>query len=196
MAENMIIYAHPNKLGHSGYYLSTLIQKFGAEQKSYELLDLYEMAYDPCLAADEHYTSGHNQLSQQNKEIQEKISAASNLIFIFPTWWQSTPAILKGFVDRVLISGYAFRFDEKGFPQGLLKPKKAVILTSSGAPRWLAKLAFEDRAINVLKKDTLEFCGLKTKAFSVGDAKELTEKNKKVIEKNIDKAVKFISDNC
>lgn len=193
MNKTLIVYAHPNKLGHSGYYLNTLIQKLDDKKISYEILDLYEIDYDPKLKAEEHYTSGHKELSDQNKEIQEKIKAAENLVFIFPTWWQATPAILKGFVDRVLVAGYAFSFDEKGLPHGHLGPRKAVVLTSSGSPRWLAKLAFGDRAIKVFVNDTLKFCGLKCKAFSVGNAKELNAQNMKIIEANVSKALMFMS---
>lgn len=191
MSETLIIYAHPNKEGHSGYYLSTISQELDSRHESYEILDLYEMNFDPRLMPSEHYTSGHSDVSAQNKEIQDKIKAAHNLIFIFPTWWQGTPAILKGFIDRVFVAGFAFMFDEKGFPHGLLGPRKAVVLSSSGAPRFVARL-LGDRVLKVITKDSLVFCGLKCKAFSVGTAKELSDKNKKTIKHNIRKALKFL----
>ncbi|MGM0442206.1 MAG: NAD(P)H-dependent oxidoreductase [Elusimicrobiota bacterium] len=186
-----IIYAHPNREGHCGYFLKNIIKKLDNKDISYELLDLYREGFDPVLKPEEHYTSGHKEVSQRVKEIQDKIKDNDRLIFIYPTWWQNMPAILKGFLDRVFIPGFGFYY--KGiFPKGLLKGKKAAIFTSTGAPRIFTKLFAADRSIKVLKKDLLKLCGIKAKAYVVPSARELNEKNKKKIEKLIDKGLKYL----
>ena len=54
-------------------------------------------------------------------------------------WWNSTPAILKGFIDRVFVAGFAFKYEGK-IPKGLLTGKKAAVIMSTGAPNLFYKL--------------------------------------------------------
>jgi NAD(P)H dehydrogenase (quinone) len=187
----LIIYANPNKLGFSGFFLKSIQKELQRKKIQYEVLDLYEMNYESALKIEEHYTSGHYEISDQNKEIQEKIANTNKLIFIYPIWWQNMPAILKGFVDRVFTPRFAFRYIGK-FPMGLLKNKKAVVFTNSGAPRLLSKFIFGDRGIKVMTQDTLKFCGIKAKNYSLGSARELNDSQKLKIEKLVNKGLKFL----
>jgi len=187
----LVIYSHPNKDGFCGFFLKSLEKILKAKKIKYEVLDLYAMKYDPILHQEEHYTSGNYKVSDQNKEIQEKITNTDKLVFIYPIWWQNMPAILKGFVDRIFTSRFAFRY-VKGFPVGLLKGRKAAIFTSSGSPRFLAKLLFGDRGIKVMIKDTLGFCGIKAKSFPIGSARELDDKQKQKVHKLAEKAVRYL----
>ena len=188
----LIIYSHPNQDGHAGHYLKT-VEKFLQEKKvDYEVLDLYQMKYDPILHQNEHYTSGNKDVSQENQEIQQKIKAHNQFVFIYPTWWNNVPAILKGFLDRVFVSGFGFRFKKSGIPEKLLKGKKAVVFSSSGGPRIYSWLFARDRALKVVANDTLEFCGIKTKTFSVGKATRFTEAQKNKIEKIVPKGMRYL----
>ena len=187
----LIIYAHPNKLGFSGYFLKSIQEKLEKEKIKYEILDLYAMSYDPVLKKEEHYTTGNHKISDQNKEIQEKIKEAKQLIFIYPIWWQNIPAILKGFLDRIFTPRFAFRY-VNNFPKGLLKNKKAVIFTHTAGPRIFTKLIAGDRGLKVLGKDTLSFCGIKTKGFILSGARKLDEDKKNKINKIIKKGLKFL----
>jgi NAD(P)H dehydrogenase (quinone) len=107
----LIIYSHPNKLGHCGYILEKITDKLSSQNKSFELLDLYEINFDPRLKPEEHYTSGHKNVSPEVIEIQEKIKAHDDFIFIYPTWWGGPPAMLKGFFERVLTHGFAYYYE-------------------------------------------------------------------------------------
>lgn len=186
----LVIYAHPNKDGHCGLMLKILEEKLKLENTDYEVLDLYTMGYDPVLGQNEHYTSGHREISSENRRIQDKIKAADKMVFIFPLWWQSPPAILKGFFDRVLTARFAFVY-EKMMPKGLLAGKAAV-LASMGSPRWLEWLYFRDRCFKVVSKDILGFCGIKARVFAVDNANRLSERQKKKCEKQVNKALKYL----
>ncbi len=187
----LIIYAHPNKQGFSGAFLKVVEKRLKQNKTKYEVLDLYEMNYDPILKQSEHYTSGNYDISDVNKEIQAKIQAAKQLIFIYPIWWQNMPAILKGFVDHVFTPRFAYKYVNK-IPMGLLKNKKALVLVSTGSPRWFEKLYFQDCGIKVLTKDTLNFCGIKTKSFVFGSTRSFDEVEKIKIEKIVDKGLRFL----
>ena len=182
----IIIYAHPNKTGHCGYILQKLKEKLDQDKKTYQILDLYQMNYDPVLKAEEHYTSGNNNIALETKEIQNLISKENNLVFIYPTWWNGTPSILKGFFDRVLVKGYAFEYKNK-IPFGKLKNKTAKVITTSGGPTIYNKIIGFNSSLRNVTKNTLAFCGIKAKGYSIGSATRLTDKQKQKIDKLINK---------
>ena len=109
----LIIYAHPNKEGNCGKILNFTEKTLKEKNIGYELIDLYENKYNPCLLDKEHYTSGKFEISEQNKAFQKQIQENKNIIFIYPIWWGSMPAILKGFFDRVFTSRFAFKYKKK-----------------------------------------------------------------------------------
>lgn len=184
MQKTLIVYAHPNKKGFCGEILRCTedhLRRVGAD---YQIINLYEEQYDPVMKNEEHYTSGGYEISQENKKYQQLISDAKNLVFIFPTWWQGMPAILKGFFDRVLTPRFAFTYKGK-FPVGLLKNYKATVFTTSAGPRIYTHFGAGDRAIKNSTKDILGFCGIKAKGVALGDAREMDELKKKEIEKKV-----------
>lgn len=187
----LIIYAHPNKDGHCGEMLKKVIEHLKEQQLNYELLDLYAMNYDPVLKPEEHYTSGHREISPENQKIQELIKNESRFIFIYPTWWSNPPAILKGFMDRVFTPRFAYYYD-KGLPHSLLSGKAAV-LTSTGGPRIISKFYFNDRSTKFLTHDVLKFCGIKAKAFVVDLANKLTDGQREKINQKVKEALDYLA---
>ena len=186
----LIIYAHPNKNGHCGYVLKTALEWLNSKNIKYQILDLCQMNFDPVLKPDEHYTSGNNNITPDNKKIQELIAAEQNFIFIYPTWWNNLPAILKGFIDRIFTPGFAFKY-ENGRPRPLLKGR-AVVFTAAGAPWLLVKFLFKCRSIKTLTQGVLKFCGIKAKGFCIGNARKLNEEQKEIIKKIVQKGMKTL----
>ena len=64
---------------------------------------------------------------------QEHIKWADVITFVYPVWWASFPAILKGYVDKVFSYGFAYEYVD-GSPNGLLKGKKSLLFSTSGTP--------------------------------------------------------------
>jgi NAD(P)H dehydrogenase (quinone) len=176
MSKYLIIFANPSHEGHGGYLLSEITNKLKNEQKDYEIIDLYALNYNPVLKKEELYSAGNKEISEENLNFQKKIQAADRLIFIYPIWWQNMPAILKGFLDRIITGGFGFKY-VLGVPVGLLKGKKAAIFASCAGPVFYTRFFIANSAINVLEKHILHFCGIKTRSFLFGGARKL-EKNK------------------
>ena len=170
--ETLIIYAHPQTAGFNSAILSAVKTKLNDRGIAYELIDLYAIGYDPVLKKEEHYTAGNKFISEQNLDFQKKIGACRRLIIIYPVWWNSPPAILKGFFDRILTSGFAYRFNGR-IPQGLLRDKKAAVFLTHGGPALFTTWILRDRGAKVVVKDTLGFCGIKAKFFKLSDARRL-----------------------
>ena len=101
------------------------------------------------------------------------------------------PAILKGFIDRVFTNNFAFTYKNK-MPVGLLKGKKAVVFTTSGAPKLFFKLMEKDFGAKQLTKYTLKFCGIKSKYFVVGNATFFNDKQKRKIKKQVKNGLKYL----
>ncbi len=133
--------------------------------KEVRLLHLSQLSFDPDLS--EGYRSVQP-LEPDLKAAQEAILWCDELIIVHPLWWGSAPAKLKGFFDRVLEPGFAFRYVEgKEFPEKLLKGKTASVLITSDTPGWYLKWVYGNGWIKTLRKQILEFCGFEKVRVSV-----------------------------
>jgi len=189
--KTLIIYAHPNTNGHCSTLLEELIGNLESKNIDYELIDLYKLKYDPVLKENELYTAGNNYISKQNKEFQNKISNCDRFIFIYPNWWNSPPAILKGFIDRTFTPGFGFKYEGK-IPKGLLKGRKAAIFLTTGSPILIFKFFSGSRAAKIMKKDFLRFCGISSKAFIIGNANKIDGKQIKKIKEAVKKGMDYL----
>jgi putative NADPH-quinone reductase len=91
---------------------------------------------------------------------QELIRSCTRLVVCYPPWWGSGPALLKGFVDRVFLPGFAFKYRENSpLWDKLLQGRSAEIWLMSDSPRFWFVLKYWNSPIQWLKTATLEFCG-------------------------------------
>ncbi len=117
-------------------------------------------------------------LEEDLVEAQRLIKWANHLVFVFPVWWSAPPALLKGFLDRVFLPGFAFKYREDSSQwDKLLKGKSARLIITSDAPVfWLYAMYFHP-ALNMMKKAVLEFCGVTpVSVTSFGSIKNANEK--------------------
>jgi len=159
MKNILIITAHP-----TGYNLSKGIAELWKEEKErqgygVEIIDLYKDKALPFLSFETQKDLAL--LSDAQTYYQDKITQADELVFVYPFWWGSVPAILKNFLDTVLLSGFAFRYGSNGRPEGLLKGKSLRVFSTSGAPTFLYCLNGIRRANKKIWKQTIAgFCGM------------------------------------
>lgn len=97
------------------------------------------------------------------RRAQRDIHWADHLVFVYPVWWGSMPALLKGFIDRVFQPGFGFRFvDKRAYRwESLLAGRSARLILTMDAPPWLAELVYNNPGISMMKGMTLEFCGIR-----------------------------------
>lgn len=93
---------------------------------------------------------------------QEKIKWADHLVWVHPVWWGSLPALLKGFIDRTLVPGFAFqkRKDSLWWDK-LLAGRSARIISTMDQPPWYYRLFYSQPSNKAMKKVTLHYCGIK-----------------------------------
>lgn len=94
-------------------------------------------------------------------EAWEKIVWAEHLVWVHPVWWGGMPSLAKGFIDRVFLPGFAFKYRKNTvYWDKLLKGKTARIITTLDQPGWYYWLVYGRPSVNQLKKSTLQFCGV------------------------------------
>ena len=119
--------------------------------------DLYAEKFDPVLPHPEILCT--SEPDPVVKRHCEEIVAADGYIIVHPNWWAMPPAILKGWLDRVLRQGVAYEFTAQGV-NGLLKGRKAVVFTTSNTPREDELKLFGDPLENLWKTCVFNFCGV------------------------------------
>lgn len=183
----LIIYAYPNNNGFNSLILET-VKKSISEKNSFRVLDLYKDNFDPVLYFDKDKKRRDLQFEPETEKDRQDLIWADHLIFIFPIWWSSMPAILKGYIDKVFSSGFAYKF-EGLMPTKLLKGKTATIITTHDTPNLYVKLFLKDYG-KILEKQTLDMVGIKTiKNMSMPF---LRNSNSKKREKFIQKIANYI----
>jgi len=132
----------------------------GARQAGVDLrrLDLCDLEFNPNVTAG----SPRNQLLEPAiRQAVDLVRWADHLVFVFPTWWGTMPALMKGFLDRVLMPGFAFEEHEEGGGwDKLLTGRSAHLLTTMDTPKWVYRWIYKAPGLNSLARATLGFCGI------------------------------------
>lgn len=174
----LIINGHPNK--DSFNFGIAAAYKTGAESSQAEIKEIIisELNFNPNL---QYGYQKRTVLEPDLLEAWEKIKWAEHLVWIHPVWWGGLPAILKGFIDRLFLPTFAFAYRENSiFWDKLLKGKTAHIITTLDQPTWYYKFINGQPSTKQLKKNTLEFCGVKpVKTTYIGIVKISTQKQRK-----------------
>ncbi len=160
----LILNAHPNR----DSFCNALAESYrsGAESSSADvkLINLIDLDFDPILKST---NSQDNELEPDILKVQEKISKANHLVFVYPNWWGTYPALLKGFFDRVFTSGFAFRYQtKKPMPEKLLTGKSARVIVTMDTPTWYYSIGYRKPGHNSMKRSILELCGITPVKFT------------------------------
>lgn len=154
----LIINGHPNKESLSFAFAEAY--KKGALESNFEVQEIVisNLNFNPNL---EFGYQKRTELEPDLLESWEKIKWADHLVWIYPVWWGGIPAMMKGFIDRIFLPGFAFQYRENSiFWDKLLKGKSAHIITTLDQPSWYYWLVYGRPSVNQLKKSTLQFCGI------------------------------------
>ncbi len=125
--------------------------------------DLYKEEFNPILTAKE--ISRDSSLPLEIETHCKEITEADGIIIIHPNWWGQPPAILKGWVDRVIRPGVAYEFLEgdkgEGIPHGLLRAKSVLVFNTSNTEAERERDVFGDPLESLWKNCIFDICGVK-----------------------------------
>ncbi len=143
----LIVFAHPEPRSFNGSMLETAVSTLTAQGHKVEVSDLYKMEFNPVGGRHDFHTSlsderfsyedeqshahAKSSFAADIKTEQGKIDRADFILFQFPLWWFSMPAIMKGWIDRVFAYGYAYG-GGRWYDRGVFAGKLAMIAVTTG----------------------------------------------------------------
>lgn len=158
-----LILAHPNPNSFNHAIAQTAMRTLQESGHQVAFHDLYAEGFDPLLPAAE--IPDEAPLDPCIAAHCAEVAAAEGIIIVHPNWWGQPPAILKGWVDRVLRAGVAYRFLEgdsgEGVPIGLLQARAALVFNTSNTPRKRELEVFGDPLEALWKTCIFDLCGVK-----------------------------------
>ncbi len=142
----LIVACHPNPESFSAHLREVTAQAFRERGAQVRVRDLYALGFDPVMGCEErlgYHTEGDNERPVA-KEL-EQLKWCDTLVFVYPTWWFGLPAMLKGWLDRVLVPYATFRLPTAETPMqpGLTNIVRLVAITTCGARWWQSKFIGE-----------------------------------------------------
>lgn len=159
-----VIVAHPYEHSFNAAIAQTV--KKTLEENGYIVMfhDLYEENFNPVLPGKE--LACDITEDALVKLHQQEIRKTDGIVIIHPNWWGQPPAMVKGWVDRVLRENVAYTFpagdNGGGLPIGLLKAKAAIVFNTSNTPADREMKVFGDPLQRIWKDCIFDFCGIST----------------------------------
>lgn len=170
--KTLVIYTHPNHQSLSYAFLQKVIQGSGENPNISEVkvLDLYEEDFDPILVFNENKRRRDMHADPGLEKYREQMMWADKIVFVYPIWWGRPPAMLMGYIDKMFASNFAYRDKGGLLPEGLLKGKSVVCISTMKGPA-LYPLFWLNNAHKVLMKKALfRYVGIKkVKFFEFGN---------------------------
>jgi NAD(P)H dehydrogenase (quinone) len=169
----LVLDGHPDATSLYASLASAAAKAAKARGAEVRLLHLSAMAFDPNLAG------GYKTRQEMEPDLVaflESVRWCDTLILVHPMWWGAAPAKLKRLIDRVLLPGIAFAYEGDGhFPKKLFEGRTARVLITMDTPGWYLWLGYRNGWLNVLRRQILDFVGLKvTHMKTVGPVRDAT----------------------
>ncbi len=137
----LVVYCHPRSESFTAAVRDKVLERLSAFGADVRVIDLYGQGFQPALTAHEHEI--YEDESTNKEPVAEEIEAlkwCNTLIFVYPTWWYGLPAMLKGWLDRVMVPGVAFVMPQGAndtIKPGLQHITRLGVFTTCGASFWL-----------------------------------------------------------
>jgi NAD(P)H dehydrogenase (quinone) len=168
----LVIVAHPSKESFNHAIAFRAIDTLKRKGHRVIFHDLYDERFDPLLPYEEIQKTGS--VEPPVLKYCDELRETEGFIVVHPNWWGQPPAILKGWIDRVIRPGVAYQFEDgdsgDGVPRGLLKGKRTLVFNTSNTPDERETGVFGDPLENIWKKCIFGLCGItmcRRKVFNV-----------------------------
>lgn len=152
MSEALVVLAHPRPGSLNHAVADAVADALRAAGARTELRDLYAEGFDPVLRPEETWTAGTDAaalLARTTDPLvrahRDLVAAADLLVVVHPNWWGKPPAMLAGWLDRVLVPGVAYALDDAGgTPRSLLRLRGLLVVNTSDTPAEREAAAYGD----------------------------------------------------
>lgn len=160
MKKILIINGHPDKESYNFALSNAYIKGALTSNAEVKTINIRELNFNPNL---EFGYRKRTELEPDLIDAQKKLKWANHIVWIYPVWWGSVPAMMKGFLDRVLLPGFAFQKRQNSlWWDKLFTAKTSRIICTMDQPSWYYKWFYGSPSHNAIKKSTLHFIGVKS----------------------------------
>lgn len=188
MKKILVLLGNPDKDSYSGSIAGAYTTQAEKSGYSVERINIGDLRFDPVLH------KGYKEIQELEpdlKTVQEKILWADHLVIVYPNWWCTMPAILKGMFDRMWLPGFAFNFDKK--TKKLIKRLKGktahvIVIAGTHSP-FITWFKFGDYT-NEIQHGILGFAGVRTRVSTFGPTEKMSDDSRKRILKKIESFAK------
>jgi len=158
----LVILAHPDKKSFNHAIAETVVKTLRTSGHQVVFHDLYGEEFPPALPSAEIPQATY--LPPLISEHVNDLVSADGIIVVHPNWWGQPPAVLKGWIDRVVRPGAAYEFNEgdsgEGVPSGLLIAREAIVFTTSNTLEAREQAVFGDPLETIWKNCVFGLCGV------------------------------------
>lgn len=154
-----IVFAHPWKESLNGSILQQVMDKLQKDGDAVNLIDLYKDGFNPVMSEKDLALYGLGKSADPMVDrYNEILDSTEKIIFLFPIWWYDMPAILRGFFDKVMLSGSAYTEDDQGM-HPVRSIQNTILLTTSSAPTDILINSFGDPVNGTIIAGTFQAVG-------------------------------------
>jgi putative NADPH-quinone reductase len=170
----LVLDGHPDGASLCSALSDAAAQAAQARGAEVRVARLSAMQFDPDLA------KGYKRAMPLEPDLEALLADlrwCDTLILVHPLWWGAAPAKLKGLFDRLFLPGIAFAYEGDGhFPKKLFEGRTARVLITADTPPWYLWLGYRNGWPNVIRRQILDFVGLKvTQLKVVGPVRDATQ---------------------
>lgn len=159
----LIILGHPDEKSFNHAIANECRERLIENGHTVFFHDLYEEKFDPLITSAEIPKNGI--INDLVKMHCDDLTQSDGIIIVHPNWWGQPPAILKGWIDRIIRPGIAYEFKDgdngEGIPIGLLKARVGVVFNTSNTNEERENSVFGDPLDTIWKNCIFDFCGVK-----------------------------------
>jgi putative NADPH-quinone reductase len=162
----VVVFAHPGVDSFGRAICDTVVRSAEAAGHEVRELDLYRLGFRAEMTADER-RAYHDRQPIIDAALQPHVDAvrwAEALVFVYPTWWSSMPAIMKGWLERVMVPGVGFVFDETGRVRPGMHHVRRIAGFSTYGGSWLTTRLVNDNGRRILMRALRISTGLRTRS--------------------------------
>lgn len=144
----LVVYCHPWKGSFNHAVLEAVVRRLERSGEGYDVIDLYADGFEPALSTAElsHYNEGVA-LDPLVVRYQQFVAAADRLEIVCPIWWNDIPAMIRGFIDKVMLVGFSWQATGKGLLGTLTGIRTCDLWTTSAEPTEHLELALRSSFI-------------------------------------------------
>jgi len=181
----LIVYTHPNHESLNYAMLQSTLQGLNANNTVNEIkvVDLYADEFNPVLHFNKDKRRRDMHKDPYMEDYRNQIQWADKIVFIYPIWWGRPPAMLMGYIDKLMSTDFAYKDKGGIMPEGLLKGKSVVCISTMNGPKNYPFLFMNNAHKVLMKRAIFNFVGIKAvKFFEFGSAESKKGKQVKYLD--------------